>query len=81
MIGTSSYDDKGKSTKLNKHSNGKCVICSGIPAAQNIVVDKTCINDAQWIVSFLLFYCYIFSKKDVCFFTLNIYLLKWFWYY
>lgn len=46
LIGTSSYDDKGKSRKLNKHSNGKCVICSGIPAAQNIVVDKTCINVA-----------------------------------
>lgn len=69
MIGTSSYNDEGKSRKLNKHSTGKCVICNGIPAAQNITVDKTCINDSVNCILIALYYC-IFWKIYV-FFTLK----------
>lgn len=70
MIGTSSYHDEGKSRKWNKHSNGKCVVFSGIPAAQNIVVDKTYVNDEWWIVSLLL-HTTAFSQRNVCFLTLK----------
>lgn len=74
LIGTSLYNDEGKSRKLNKLSTGKCVICNGVPDAQNTVVDKTCINDAVNCILTALCYC-IFWKMYV-FSLLNIYLLK-----